>query len=141
MDTKEEIINLVMKARFTLPTAGGANTNFCFAMDTIRIKDLSVLCHVGVPEEERAKPQRLLITVEMNSDFSKACLSDDIVATINYYEVSKRVTELCASGSFKLIENLAHEISSMVLNEFGPESVFVEVKKFILPNARYVSFA
>jgi|SRR3954464_2023048 FolB domain-containing protein len=109
-------------------------------MDAIRIKDLAVLCHIGVPEEERSKPQRLLITVEMNSDFSKACLSDDIVATINYYEVSKRVTELCSGRSFKLIENLAHEIASMVLNEFGPEAVTVEVKKFILPNARYVSF-
>ena len=110
-------------------------------MDTIRIRDLSVLCHIGVPDDERAKPQRLLITVEMNGDFSKACLSDDIVATINYYEVSKRVTELCSSRPFKLIENLAHEISSMVLNQFSPESVSIEVKKFILPNARHVSFA
>jgi dihydroneopterin aldolase len=110
-------------------------------MDTIRIKDLSVLCHIGVPPEERAKPQRLLITVEMNGDFSKACLSDDIVATINYYDVSTRISDLCSKGSYKLIENLAHEIAATILNEFGPESVGVEVKKFILPNARFVSFS
>ena len=110
-------------------------------MDTIRIKDLSVLCHIGVPDEEREKPQRLLITVEMNGDFSKACLSDDIVATINYYDVSQRITALCSSRPYNLIENLAHEISATILNEFSPESVSVEVKKFILPNARHVSFS
>jgi dihydroneopterin aldolase len=110
-------------------------------MDSICIKDLSVLARIGVPEEERSKPQRLLVTLKMESDFSKACLSDDIVATINYYDVTQRLEAICGSRPFKLIENLAHEIAISILNEFGPESVFVEVKKFILPNTRYVSFS
>ena len=41
-------------------------------MDTITIKDLSVFYCVGVPDKERAKPQRLLLTVEMMLDFSYA---------------------------------------------------------------------
>ena len=100
-----------------------------------------MLCHIGVPEEERAKAQRLLVTVQMKGDFSKACLSDDILATINYYEVSQRIEKICESRPFKLVESLAHEIASCVLNEFSPESVEVEIKKFILPNTRFVSFA
>jgi dihydroneopterin aldolase len=106
----------------------------------IAIKDLGVLCRIGVPEKERAKPQRLLITIEMSGDFSKACTTDDITHTINYYEVSRRVVALCQEQSHRLIEKLADELAGMILKEFGPDEVTVEVKKFILPDARYVSF-
>ena len=109
-------------------------------MDTITIMVLGVLCKIGVPEEERAKPQRLLITVEMRGDFSRACLSDDILATANYYDVSRRIVDLCQSRSYKLIERLGYEIAETILTEFNSESVLVEVKKFILSDARYVSF-
>ena len=110
------------------------------AVDTITIKDLGVLCKIGVPDEERAKPQRLLITVEMAGDFSKAAQSDDIDHTINYYDVSQRITQLCANQSFKLIERLADEIARILLRDFGAVQATVEVKKFILSNARHVSF-
>jgi FolB domain-containing protein len=109
-------------------------------MDTITIKDLSVLCRIGVPDEERAKPQRLLVTVEMSGDFSRAAQSDDIAHTINYYDVSQRITNLCSNESFKLIERLADEIVRVLLGEFRAEQATVEVKKFILSNARHVSF-
>jgi FolB domain-containing protein len=109
-------------------------------MDTITIKDLSVLCRIGVPDQERANPQRLLITVEMSGDFSRAAQSDEIDHTINYYDVSQRITTLCATQSFKLIERLADEISRILLSEFQAEEATVEVKKFILSNARHVSF-
>ena len=41
-------------------------------MDTIAIEDLEVWFHVGVPDEERAHAQRLLISVEMDLDFRAA---------------------------------------------------------------------
>jgi FolB domain-containing protein len=109
-------------------------------MDTITIQDLGVLCRIGVPEEERAKPQRLLITVEMSGDFSKSCLSDDLTETINYHRVALRITDLCQNTSFKLIERLGHEIAHTIQSEFGAQEITIEVKKFILPDARYVSF-
>ena len=37
---------------------------------------------------------------------------------------------------WKLIETLAVDLAQMILEEFGPRSVTVEVKKFILPHAR-----
>jgi FolB domain-containing protein len=109
-------------------------------VDTITIQDLAVLCHIGVPDSERANPQRLLITIEMAGNFSEAGASDDIEKTINYYDVSHRVTEHCEKGSFKLIERLAREIAERVLKEFRPQAVTIEIKKFILTDARHVSF-
>jgi FolB domain-containing protein len=109
-------------------------------MDTITIKDLGVLCHIGVPEEERAKAQRLLVSVEISGDFSRAAQSDDIADTVNYYDVSERITQLCATQSFKLIERLADEIAKVIRTEFGAQQTTVEIKKFILSNTRHVSF-
>ena len=109
-------------------------------MDSITIKDLAVLCRIGVPEEERAKPQRLLITVTLNGDFSKACASDNVADTINYFDVSRRVVEFCRVESFRLIEKLAHELAELIFREFRAQNVRVQVKKFILSDARYVSF-
>jgi FolB domain-containing protein len=109
-------------------------------VDTITIKDLAVLCRIGVPDEERAKPQRLLITVAMSGDFAKACVTDDVRDTINYFDVSRRISAFCAAESFKLIERLAHELAEVIFREFGARSVRVQVKKFILSDARYVSF-
>lgn len=110
------------------------------AVDSITIKDLAVLCRIGVPDEERAKPQRLLITLTMRGDFKRACETDEIRDTINYFEVSRRIVELCREESFKLIEKLAQELARMTCREFSAENVSVMVKKFILPDARYVSF-
>lgn len=39
-------------------------------MDTITICDLEVFYHIGVPAEERAKTQRLLLTIEIRKDFA-----------------------------------------------------------------------
>ncbi len=108
-------------------------------VDTIVIRDLGVLCRIGVPDEERAKPQRLLITVEMGGDFSRAAASDDIQHTINYFDVSRRVIALCEERSYRLLEKLAGDIAGMALGEFGAKSASVEVKKFILSDARHVA--
>ncbi len=107
-------------------------------LDQIIIKDLTVFYRVGVPEEERAEPQRLLLTVEMLVDFEKAARTDDLSKTIDYYTVSARLLGFGEGRSWRLIETLAVDIAEMVLKEFQPPSVSVGVKKFILTEARYV---
>jgi maltose-binding protein MalE len=53
-------------------------------MDKITICDLEVFYHVGVPNEERAHPQRLLLTVEMAHDLAMAVARDGLAGTIDY---------------------------------------------------------
>ena len=109
------------------------------SLDTIIISDLEVLYHVGVPDQERAKPQCLHLTIEMRMDFRIAAASEDVHHTVDYYEVSRRLLRFGDGKSWKLIETLASDIAAMILKDFKPESVSVEVKKFILPEARYVA--
>ena len=106
-------------------------------MDRIVIQDLTVFFRVGVPEEERAEPQRLTLTVEMEHDFSGA--GDELERTIDYQAVSRRLLDYGQGRSWKLIETLASELAEMILREFHPARVTLEVKKFILPQARHVA--
>jgi dihydroneopterin aldolase len=108
-------------------------------VDTIIIEDLAVDYHIGVPEVERAKPQRLLLRIEMALDFQEAARSDDLSATINYSAVSRRLLSFGEGKSWKLLERLAEEIASMILEEYRPSRVLVEVKKFIIPQARHIA--
>jgi dihydroneopterin aldolase len=106
-------------------------------MDRILIEELTVFFRVGVPEEERASPQRLAICVEMELDFS--AVADSLECTVDYHAVSRRVMNFGQGRSWKLIETLALELVAMILREFKPARVTVEIRKFILPEARHVA--
>jgi len=107
--------------------------------DTIRISDLEVFIQVGITEQERAKPQRLLLTIEMQHDLSMAAGRDDLADTIDYAAVTDRVLHFGNGCHWQLIETLAAEIAAMILEEFSPRHVSVEVKKFVIPQAAHVS--
>jgi dihydroneopterin aldolase len=109
------------------------------ANDTIIISDLEVSYHVGVTEEERSKPQRLLLTLELSTDFGSAVVRDELDRTIDYNAVSQRLLRFGKGREWRLIETVAADIAAMVLKEFRPKTVSVEVKKFIIPQARHVA--
>ncbi len=108
-------------------------------MDKIIISDLEVYYHVGVPDAEREKAQRLLISVEIEHAFNKAAASDSIADTIDYFAVCQRLLHLGNGRQWKLIESLASEIADTILKEHNVKIVAVEVKKFIIPQAKYVA--
>jgi 7,8-dihydroneopterin aldolase/epimerase/oxygenase len=108
-------------------------------MAKITIVDLEVFYCVGVTDEERAKPQRLLLTVDMSLDFSSAAVSDRIERTINYQTVADGLLKFGEGRSWKLVEKLVTNVADMVLAEYKPQAVMVEAKKFSIPQARFVS--
>lgn len=108
-------------------------------MSQIRIVDLEVFYRVGVPDEERAVSQRLLLTLEMEQDFTDAAAGDALERTVDYFAVSQDLLTFGESRAWRLIEKLAVDICEHVLHKFHPESVTVEVKKFVIPQAAWVS--
>src|SRR5580704_8954963 len=108
-------------------------------MSKISIVDLEVHYRVGVPDKERAKPQRLLLSVEMEFDFSKAATTDSIEFTIDYFAVSQSLLNFGKRKKWKLIEKLGADICDMILAKFKPAKVCVKVKKYVIPQARHVS--
>jgi FolB domain-containing protein len=108
-------------------------------MSRISIVDLEVAYCVGVTDEERATAQRLLVTVDLHYDFTSAALSDRIEKTINYYEVAQELLKWGEGRSWKLMEKLVANMVDMLLAKFKPQAVTVEVKKFPIPEAKYIS--
>ena len=108
-------------------------------MSKITIVDLEVFYCVGLTDEERAKPQRLLLTVDMNLDFSSAAVSDRIERTINYQTVAEDLLKFGEGRSWKLLEKVVDNVAERILTEYKPQAVLVEAKKFSIPQARFVS--
>ena len=105
-------------------------------MDKIIITDLEVFYHIGVTEEERAQPQRLLLTVEMSHDFKTASARDNLADTVDYAAVSQRLLHFGDDCHWELLETLAADLAAMILDEFSTRQVSIEVKKFSIPQAR-----
>ena len=108
-------------------------------MSKITIVDLEGFWCVGVTEEELAKPQRLLLTVDMSLDFSSASVSDRVEKTINYQTVAEDLLKFGEGRSWKLLEKLVTNLADRILDDYKPQGVLVEVKKFSIPQAKFVS--
>ena len=106
-------------------------------IDRVHIEQLEVHGRVGVPDSERAKPQRLSLNVTLWPKIAE--LHDDIANTVNYSAVAERVKDFIRRHDYKLIETLAEETAVHLLAQFDLRKAEVEVRKFVLPDANYVS--
>ncbi len=107
--------------------------------DVIRIEQIEVLAHIGVPEDERSQPQRLTISVAFWPRHSGAELNDDIARAVNYVDVCAEVRNLVQKRRDRLIETLADVLANHLLATFPIDRVVVEIRKFILPEVKFVS--
>jgi dihydroneopterin aldolase len=108
-------------------------------VDTIFIRELAVQFRVGVTDEERAKPQRLLLNIEISHDCTAAAARDELLRTIDYHAVCQRVLRFGEGRNWKLIESVAADVCTLIRSDFQAAGVAVEVQKFVIPEARYVS--
>jgi FolB domain-containing protein len=106
-------------------------------IDRIHIEQLEARGRVGVPDSERAEPQRLSLNVTLWPKIAEP--RDNIANTVNYSAVAECVKEFVRRHDYKLIETLAEEIAARLLAQFNLRKVEVEVRKFVLPDANYVS--
>ena len=106
-------------------------------IERIHIERLQVDAHVGVSAEERSKRQLLLLNVTL---FPYAgAVVDELAETIDYSALAEMVRDVGARGEYMLIETLAENVVTEVMTKFAALRVKVEVRKFVLPDADYVS--
>jgi 7,8-dihydroneopterin aldolase/epimerase/oxygenase len=105
----------------------------------ITLADIDVQYRVGVPDSERAHPQRLLITIEMEVDSTQAVRQDDVTLTVDYHQVVQWLVTYGRDRTWKLIETLANDVAAHLIRSYPVLAVTVEIKKFVLPEARFVS--
>jgi dihydroneopterin aldolase len=107
--------------------------------DTIRIEQLEIFANIGVTAEERAQPQRIVLNITIFPAVGFDEMADQIERTANYVDISRHSCDFVSSGQWNLIETLAAELSSNLVEKFRLRAVEVEVRKFVLPNTAYVA--
>ena len=108
---------------------------------TLSLVDLELFCRVGVPDQERAKPQKLLCTAVFPvPNFKKAAQNDSLEHTVNYYDLSQLLRKTARAKERKLIETLAADLAQSTFAAFPILWIDLELKKFILPETRHISF-
>jgi len=109
------------------------------ASDSIEIRRLRVETLIGVPDQERALPQTLLVTVRMTPESGFDALEDEIARTVDYHAVSLEIAELAKTKPRRLIETLAVEIAAQLLERHPLRHVAVSIEKHILPETECVA--
>ena len=107
--------------------------------DEIHIEQLEVSTHIGVPEEERAAPQRVTVSISFWPYQQTVDLVDNIGQTVNYSAVAEEIKNFVRDQSLNLIETLADRLASHLLKSFPIQKVTIDLRKFALHDAKYVS--
>ena len=107
--------------------------------DLIVIDQLELSARIGVPEQERAQPQRLTATVTLQPQHDFSAFEDRIENTVDYHRVCLAIQALAAEKSRRLLETLAEDIARMLLHDFSLVAVEVELRKFILRDTNFVA--
>lgn len=88
-------------------------------MDIVYIRDLRIDTTIGIYDWERQVKQTVSLDLEMATDIRPAAQTDDIQFALNYKEVSKRLIAYVETRNALLVESLAEEVATIVLNEFN----------------------
>jgi dihydroneopterin aldolase len=108
-------------------------------LDEIHIEQLEVFTRIGVPEQERTNPQRLTVSISFWPNEKMGDVADNIERTVNYSAVAEETKNFVRDQSLNLIETLADRLAMHLLKTFPIRKVTIEVQKFPLPDAKYVS--
>ena len=102
--------------------------------DRIRLNEMVFYGHHGVLSEERKLGQQYVVDVEIRADLRTAGESDDLAHTVNYADVYRTVEEVLTGPPHQLIEALAEQVASRILERFPrAETVGVSVRKLRPP--------
>lgn len=107
--------------------------------DTIHINGLEINCRIGVPEEERAEPQRLVANVSLTPAATFSSMGEELERTIDYDALARHLIALAQEQPTVLLETLCHRLATACVQDFGATTATVELHKFILPFTSSVS--
>ena len=97
--------------------------------DVVFVNGLKVEAVIGVFDWERAITQPLLIDIALETDISRAAVSDDVSDALSYKEVCDDVSEWCIEIKAKLLEHLAGQISDKLFAKYACQKITLSIAK------------
>lgn len=107
--------------------------------DFVIAHKIETFCRIGCSADERAFPQRLLVSARLGVDTKRAALTQDLSDSVCYATVCSLIREIGASRPWVLVEELAETCAKQLFDSFHLISeVHLVVEKFILPGVAWV---
>lgn len=97
--------------------------------DVVFVKGLTVEAVIGVYEWERAITQPLLIDIALETNISRAAVSDDVNDALNYKAVCDDVSDWCQVIQAQLLEHLAGQIADKLLAKYACQKITLSIAK------------
>jgi dihydroneopterin aldolase len=107
--------------------------------DEVRIEQLEVFTVIGVLEHERKGLQRLTVSISFWPYEHAHDLADNIEKAVNYSALAEETKRFAREQAVNLIETLADRLATHLLKSFPIQKVTIELRKFALQDAKYVS--
>lgn len=98
-------------------------------MDIIFMRELKVETFIGVYDWEQRVKQPVSIDFELPADIARAAASDDVVDTLNYKAIAKRIIEFVGEQRCHLVETLAENVAKLVMDEFSLPWIRLTINK------------
>ena len=108
--------------------------------DSISICNMSFFGHHGPSSNERKLGSHFQADVRVYLDVRIASKSDSIRKTIDYREIFRIAQEVIECNSYKLLETIAENIASEILNVYKIFTVDVTIRKLKPAVAGVVDF-
>ena len=108
----------------------------------IEIEDLKVDTLIGVFDEERLKPQTILISIKCQLDLDHNQDLDDIENVTSYSDIKKEIVTFVSASQYKTLEKLITELKKQLDNQFPIKIEKLEINKIVIAkkyNAKKVS--
>ena len=107
--------------------------------DEVHIEQLEVFTVIGVLEHERKGLQRLTVSISFWPFEQTRDMADNVEKAINYSTVAEETKRFAREQTVNLIETLADRLAAHLLKTFPMQRVTIELRKFALHDAKYVS--
>ena len=91
----------------------------------IFLRQMSVLCKIGIDPAEREAAQRLMLDV----DIAPSAEASSPLPAVDYAEVFHRLQTFAAGKQHALMEDFASEVADILLEEFAIAEVRVRCEK------------
>ena len=98
-------------------------------MDQVLITDLVARGIIGVNDWEREQPQDILINIVLFADLRQAGQSDNVLDSVDYRLVAKKVRAHAETARRLTVEALAADLAKLCLETARVEKVRVRVEK------------
>lgn len=108
--------------------------------DLIRLGGMSFYGYHGVSAAEKETGRVFEVDCEVEVDLAEAAKSDRLTDTIDYEKLYTTIRESVEDKAFSLLEGLAREIISKLLNNFPIYRVTLKVRKMNPPIAGQIKF-